>query len=311
AIRRAAAGSDKPVLTCFIGTHGIPPALSSLHEGRIPSYTFPEAAAIALSRAVRYGQWLAQPEGDSPELRDLDPARARAVVSRAAESGTEWLGPDEISELFASYGIRTLQSRFAADAASAVRHAGAIGFPVAVKLASETITHKSDVGGVILDVRDEAEVAAAFERIRTNLADRGIDPQQMSGVTVQEIAGRGIETFIGMTREGAFGPLIAFGIGGTLVEIWRDILFRIAPLTDRDAREMVHGIRAAKLLDGFRGSPPADREAIIDTLLRISRMALDHPEIHELDINPLVARRPGEGAIAVDARVRIETPSPG
>ncbi len=306
AIRRGCSGSNKPVVTCFMGTHGIPPALSSLHQGRIPSYAFPEAAAIALSRAVRYGRWLDRPEGNIPELDRVDSVRGSAVLEKATSAGNEWLEPDSVSTLLESYGIRTLKSEFAADDLAAAAAAEQIGFPVALKLASENITHKSDVGGVVLGLENADDVRAAYAQIRQNLIDKGLYPKGMSGVIVQEMAGKGVETFIGVTREPVFGPLIAFGVGGTLVEVWRDIVFRVCPITDIDAREMLDAIRASKLLDGFRGAPAADRDAIVDALLRISQMVMDHPEIRELDINPLTALRPGTGAIAVDARVRVE-----
>lgn len=306
AIRRGAAGSDKPVLTCFMGTHGVPAALSSLREGKFPSYSFPEDAAIALSRAVRYGRWLQRPEGKIPAYDDVWPERARAAMRRGGEA-ERWLDADEVRAVLGAYGLATPRTAFARTAEVAADAAAKLGFPVAVKLASSTITHKTEVGGVILDLADPREVADAVNGIRRRLADLGREAE-MDGVVVQEMAPRGVETFIGVTQDPSYGPLMGFGIGGVNVEVWRDVVFRVYPLTDVDAREMIDQIRAVKLLDGFRGSPPADRHAIADALLRVSRMVADLPEIQELDINPLVARRPGQGVIAVDARIRV---SPG
>jgi len=306
AIGRAASGIDKPVVTCFMGTHGIPDALRSLREGRFPSYAFPEAAALALSRAVRYGRWLDQEPGRVAELEDVSSEQARAAFEGAGTAGKDgrWLDPEEVREVLAAYGIRTPRAAFATDADTAARVARGIGFPVAVKLASESVVHKTDVGGVELGLEDEAAVRAAFAGIEGRLDDAG-KGTEMSGVLVQEMVSSGVETFIGVTQDPKFGPLIGFGIGGVNVELWRDVVFRVHPITDVDARQMIEEVRGIKLLDGFRGAPPADRDALVDTLQRVSRMVADLHEIRELDINPYVVGPPGEGGIAVDARIRV------
>jgi acetate---CoA ligase (ADP-forming) len=302
AIRRGGAGAKKPVVTCFMGTHGIPAALSSLREGRFPSYAFPEAAALALSRAVRYGRWLAAPPGRIPELSGMDPDSARSTV-RAAAPG-RWLAADDVRRVLSAYRIRTPKEEVAPDAATAAAAAARIGFPVALKLASETITHKTEVGGVALALANAEAVYEAFNAIRQNLVRAGRE-REMAGALVQEMVPRGIETFVGVTQAPGYGSLIGFGIGGVAVEVWKDVAFRVAPITDTDAGSMLDQIRGAKLLDGFRGSPKADREALVETLLLVSRMVQDLPEIVEMDINPLVALPPGRGVVAVDARIRV------
>lgn len=301
AIRRGAAGASKPVVTCFMGTHGVPVALSSLREGKYPSYAFPEAAAMALSRAVAYGRWLARPEGQVVALPGAEPERARAVVREAADG---WLGPAEVQELLSAYGVRVARSVTAGSAVEAGRAAEALGGAVAIKLVSSTISHKSDVGGVVLDVVGAEAAAEAYRRIASRLAALGLG-SEMAGVLVQPMIPRGVETFVGVTHDAKFGPLIAFGTGGVNVELWRDVVFRVHPLTDVDAHEMIGQIRGAKLLDGFRGGPVADREALADVLLRVSQMVGDVPEIEEMDVNPLLALGPGQGAVAVDARIRL------
>ena len=298
AIQRGGAGATKPVLTSFMGMHGVPAALSSLREGRFPSYAFPEAAGIALSRVVRYGQWLARGEGTQPALTGLDPDRAR----RALAGHEGWLPAEAVRELLAAYGIATPACELATTADAAVAAARRVGMPVAIKLASATITHKTDVGGVVLGVADEAGVRAAFASIHAKLTELG-RASEMEGVTLQPMIPRGVELFVGATRTPGFGPLIAFGTGGTAVELWKDVVVRVHPLTDLDARDMLEQIRGAKLLDGFRGGPVADRAAIVDVIARVDRMVGDHPEISELDLNPLIALT--SGAIAVDVRVAI------
>jgi acetyl coenzyme A synthetase (ADP forming)-like protein len=304
AIRQGASGATKPVLTCFMGSHGLVEALSSLRHGRFPSYAFPEAAALALSRAVRYGRWLARPEGRAPELPDVSAERARAAWLGRGISAGRWLDADEVRGVLAAYGIASPRAALVATAEDAAAAAESIGFPVALKLASSTITHKSDVGGVVLGLSDGDAVRRAFLEVRRRLAALGREGE-MQGAVVQEMARGGVETFVGVTQDPSYGPLIGFGIGGIHVEVWRDVVFRVHPLTDVDAREMLQQIRGVKLLDGVRGGAPADRDALVDALLRVSRMVGDLPEVLELDVNPLVAREPGRGVLAVDARIYV------
>ncbi len=297
----------KPVLSCFLGSHGVPEGLRSLREGSIPSYTFPEAAAIALARAVRYGEWLQQPDGTVPAFADVDRAAARAVIDGALERADEkgaWLAPDEVTALLGAWKIATPPVELARTAEEAVAAARRVGFPVAVKLASDTITHKSDVGGVRLDLRSMVEVGQAFEAIAEKLAAIG-RRGEMDGVTVQPMIREGLETIVGMTRDPSFGPLMAFGLGGVSVELLKDVYFRVHPLTDLDARQMVRGIRGAAMLDGWRGAPPGDVPKLEETLLRVSQLVGEFPEIAEMDINPLKVLPPGRGCLALDARVLV------
>ncbi len=304
---RARGEDPKPVLSCFLGSHGVPEGLKSLQAGHIPSYTFPEAAAIALSHAVRYGRWLQSPDGVVPVYADVDRAGARAVVDgalkRADEKGA-WLTPDEVTALLAAYRIATPPVEFAKTADEAAAAATKLGFPVAVKLASDTITHKSDVGGVRLDLRNAGEVREAFGAIEKKLGEIG-KRAEMAGVTIQPMIREGLETIVGMTRDPSFGPLMLFGLGGVQVELLKDVYFRVHPLTDRDAAQMVRGIRGAKLLDGYRGAPPGDVAKLEETILRVSQMVGDVPELRELDLNPLKVMPPGRGCVALDARVLV------
>jgi len=298
----------KPVLTCFMGSHGVPEGLRSLHEGQIPSFAFPESAAIALSRVVRYGRWRAEPEGTVRRFDDVDRDRAaialRAAAARPAAGGMVWLSPPEASELLAAYGLPTPTSHVARDEQGAVTHAREIGFPVVLKLVSGTITHKSDVGGVALDLRNESEVRDAYRGIARKLADRGWS-DRMEGVLVQPMLRDGIEAIIGMTQDPSFGPVVMFGLGGVYVELLKDVAFRVHPLTDRDARHLVRAVRGFPLLEGWRGAPAGDVPSLEEALLRVSQLAGDHPEIVEMDLNPINVLAPGKGCVVVDARVAI------
>jgi acyl-CoA synthetase (NDP forming) len=285
-----------------MGSHGVPEGLRSLHQGQIPSYAFPESAALALARGVRYGRWRAEPEGATLRFADVDAARAHAALARAGEGA--WLDPEATRELLGAYGIATPAVRIARDADEAAEAAVLAGFPVVLKLVSASITHKSDVGGVVLDLRSETEVREAFRGIGARLAARGLKGR-MEGVLVQPMIREGVEAIVGVTHDRSFGPLVMFGIGGVHVELLRDVAFRVHPLTDRDARDLVRSVRGFPLLEGYRGAPPGDVEALEGLLLRVSQLAGDHPEIAEMDLNPLKVLPPGRGCIVVDARVLV------
>jgi acetyl coenzyme A synthetase (ADP forming)-like protein len=300
---------QKPVLSCFMGSHGVPEGLRTLHEWNIPSYAFPESAAIALAHAVRYGRWRAADEG-KPVEQEADRERAERAIARAvARPGDGWLAPDEVAELLAAYRIPQPAAHLARTAGEAVAAAGSLGYPVVLKLDSATLTHKSDVGGVMLDLRDAEEVEAAWRTLRERLTALG-KVGEMRGALIQPLVRAGIETIIGMSRDPTFGPVLMFGLGGIHVELLRDVAFRVAPLTDRDARELVQGVRGYRLLEGYRGGAPADVAALELALLRVAQMAEAHPELEEMDLNPVRVLPPGQGLVALDARIRVH-PSRG
>jgi acetyl coenzyme A synthetase (ADP forming)-like protein len=316
AILAGGKGSRKPILSCFMGSHGIPESLKSLNEGHIPSYAFPEAAARTLARVAQYGRWRAAEPGETPKLRNVDGGAARGIIERflgkrAAGAGSGdrdgaagWLPPDALLPLLGAYGIHTPVLRPAGNRGEAAAAAKQIGFPVAMKVKSPDVVHKTDVGGVKLNLRTEEEAARAFDEIRASLA--GAKPAaRFEGVTVEPMVAGGIETIVGMTRDPLFGPVVLFGLGGVAVELLRDVSVRVAPITDRDAEEMIGEIRGAPLLDGYRGAPPVDKASLLDLLHRVSRLAVDHPEVLELDLNPVVAFPGGKPALVLDARVRV------
>jgi acyl-CoA synthetase (NDP forming) len=225
-------------------------------------------------------------------------------LTRRGEGGATWLGPDEIRSLLGAYHIKTPCMALATTADGAANAAEELGYPVAVKLVSPTITHKSDVGGVVLDVRDAAEVRWAFEEIARRVTSLG-EGAQMSGVMVQSMIRTGMEAVVGMTRDPVFGPLLMFGLGGVHLELLRDVMFRVHPLTDRDASDMVSGIKGAALLRGYRGAAPGDVAALEEMILRVSALAGDCPEIVEMDLNPVSVGEPGGGCVVLDARVAV------
>jgi acyl-CoA synthetase (NDP forming) len=266
----------------------------------------PESPAFVLSKAAAYAEWQQQPGGMVPDFDDLEFSTVRTICSTAlSQRGAGWLTTEETRSLLNAMRLPVQSGGVAHTPDEAVALAGKIGYPVAVKLASRRIIHKTEIGGVHLNLMDERAVRDAFGSIRRRLAQAG-QLEAMEGVLVQPMVTGGVEVMVGVTHDPLFGPLIAFGLGGIHVEILGDVQFRITPLTDRDATEMVRGIKGSRLLSGYRGHPPADVEAIEDVLLRISRLVEEIPDISELDLNPIFALAPGQGCRIVDARIRVE-----
>ncbi len=285
ALRDVAVGSAKPVLASFLSTEGVPPELAVLDEhgmparGSVPSYSTPERAVIALAKASEYARWRRRPVGEVPELPDVDEDAARAVVRGAlasAPAGRE-LDDDELIALLGAYGVPLLRTRTAADPDAAVAAAAEIGYPVVLKSTAPWLRHRSDLGGVRLDLVDGDAVRVAYAAIPSG------DP-----VIVQEMAAPGVATVVEIVDDPSFGALVSFGVGGVATELLGDRAFRTLPLTDLDAAELVRGPRAWPLLDGWRGSEPVDTAALEDLLLRVARMADDLPEVLRLSLEPVI-----------------------
>lgn len=299
-----AKGIEKPVLACFMNTQGIGEALT-LNGEAIPSYRFPEAAARALAKVQTYARWRQTPPGVIPDYSDLDLDAAREVCQRALGRGGGWLSAPEVEAVLRAAGLSVLPSRLAESEEEAVAAARELGFPVALKLASRTLVHKSEWAGVKLGLASDEAVRAACREIRERLEQAGrLD--DLDGFLLQPMVTSGVELMVGVSDDPLFGPLMAFGLGGVHVEILRDVAFRITPLTRRDAEEMVTGIRGYPLLQGYRGAPEADVPAVEELLLRLSRLVDGVPEIAELDLNPLKALEPGQGYAILDARIRCQ-----
>ena len=283
----------KPVLANFMRAEGAPAIL-----GTIPSFAFPEAAATALARVTRYGEWKAREPGTIPNFEDISADRAKAVVSRALARGGGWLSPVEIQDLFDAARIRIAPTRLVTSQSDAQRAAAEIGFPVVLKAVGPAILHKTEVDGVALNLTDEEELRVAFSAISDRLQ------KQMTGAMVQQMVPGGVEVVVGATLDPTFGPLVLYGTGGILVELLKDVAFRIHPLTDADAEEMINEVKGSAMLRGWRGAPPADEAALRDIILRISALLTACPEICEMDVNPIKVLQ--RGAIVVDARVRVD-----
>ena len=276
------------------------PASVEVRQGegrRVPSYACPENAARALASAWSYGRWRARPPGRIPELpgtrRDDAADIVSAYLDRCPEGG--WLSPAESMGLLAAYGLPLAEWHMVCSAEDAVR--AAAGARVALKAEVSGHVHKSDAGAVELGLHGEQEVRRAYEALAGRFGGR------LEGVLVQRMAPDGVEVLCGITQEPVFGPLVVFGLGGVATDVLADTGARLTPLTDLDADELIRSVRGAPLLFGHRGRPPVDVAGLRDALLRLSRLAEDHPDIAELDLNPIIARP--DGVVAVDARVRV------
>lgn len=311
----AQTGPRKPVLACLMGEASFGEAHRVAHALQLPAYTFPEDAVAAFGALWQRARWLAergsggaeaQQSPDGEEAAEAARLRARSEVRdallAARSAGRHALDAADARPLLAAYGIATPAEALTTDPDEAAAFAARIGFPVVMKLISPDILHKSDIGGVLLNVGDAAAVRAGFNEIMARA--RAAHPSAaIRGVQVQQMIRGGQEVILGVKRDPTFGPLIMFGLGGVYVEALADVSFRLAPMTQADAEALIDEVRSAKLLAGLRGAPPADRAALVDAIIRVSQLAADHPEIAELDVNPLLVLPQGQGALAVDARV--------
>jgi acyl-CoA synthetase (NDP forming)/GNAT superfamily N-acetyltransferase len=267
--------------------------------GKIPAYGYPEAAAGALARAAKYGEWRAAPHALVPSFGDVDVARGRALVrgflAQSPDGG--WLPPADAATLLRLYGIPLVATVTARTEDDAVAAADAAGYPVVLKADVPGLVHKTDAGAVLLDLRTEDDVRAAYRRLAGHFGLR------LTGVLVQPMITGGTEVIIGVRDDQMFGPLVVFGLGGVATEVLADHAARLAPLTETDADTLINSVRSAPLLHGHRGSPAADLAALRDTLMRVSRLADDLPEITELDLNPVITRP--DGVVAVDTRIKL------
>jgi len=295
--------AEKPVATVFLSSRGAPPMLGTGPRGRLPSFAFPENAAMALAAVERYGRWRARARGTVFALDRFAASAVRAVVDRVLRDadGPRWLEPTDLAIVLRAVGIRMAEFEQVAPA-DAVTAARRLGFPLVAKAIAPGVLHKSDVGGVILGLESPTAVAAAREQLTARMEKAGT---RLEGILLQREVRGGIEALVGVTTDPTFGPLLVCGLGGVLVELLRDVAFRLPPVSDVDAAEMLAGLRAAKLLDGYRGSPPGDRAALADVIQRVSALVEIVPELRELDLNPVKVLEPGQGAIVVDGRLRI------
>jgi acyl-CoA synthetase (NDP forming) len=288
----ARAVHGKPVLGVFMRAEAAPAVLSP-----IPSYAFPESAAVALARVTRYGRWRAKPVSPPPSLDRVDRTQIRTIVDGIVGRGGGWATADEASALLSATGITCASARVVTSVDAALQAAAVIGYPVALKALGPTLLHKTERRAVSLNIAHAAGLRAAYADFAGRFAD------EMTSVLVQRMVPPGVEMIVGALQDPLFGPLIACGTGGVLVDLLADTAFRLHPVNESDTREMLDELKGATLLRGYRGSPPVNEAVLREVLLRVSELVTIAPEVRELDLNPVIVTR--STASVADVRIRI------
>jgi acetyl coenzyme A synthetase (ADP forming)-like protein len=297
-------GHGKPIMGCLLSLQNTKEVLQTLWKVKIPYYPFPEVAAKTLSMMSNFYEWTNKTVTEVKTFSDVDKSKVAAVIARAKTRKPYAVLEPEGYEILSAYRLPVLPHALVKDADGAVKWAKKNGYPVVLKIVSEDILHKTEVGGVLVDIETEEELrtkyAELMKRIKENKPDARIE-----GLLIQPMAKSGVETIVGIKRDQQFGALIMFGIGGIYVEVFKDVAFRICPIREGSARHMIEEIKGYKLLKGFRGRGPADIERVVESLQRLSQLATDFPSISEIDVNPFVVYEKDQGACALDARFLI------
>jgi acetyltransferase len=307
-VPEAIKGIDKPVVCSFMGVRDVAAGVGILRAAGVPNYAFPEDAVKSLAAAHRLATLHDVPRREVIEFPDVDVAGAKKLID-AYLSGAEerYLTQAECRGIFECYKLPVMKSDVATSVEQAVAIAKRIEAPVAMKVMSADVVHKFDAGGVLLKVQGDDNVKRAYESIHTSVNSH-VPGARIDGILIEQMAKKGVEVIIGASRDPRFGALIMFGLGGTLVEVLKDVSFRLAPMWQISAERMIREIKAFKVLDGFRGQPPSDVDSIVSTLLRVSAMVVNHPEIAEMDINPLIVHAKGDGCSVADGRIMLRRP---
>ena len=293
---------EKPIIGVFMTKSDFFSALSDM-EVNMPFFMYAEEAADGLNRLNQQRKWMERPEGKIPTF-DVDYKRAQEIIAKSVNEGRAQLTTRESIDVLDAYGIRVCKSGFAKSEDEAVSIADSIGYPVVMKMTSKTTSHKTDVGGVRVNIQSAEQLRAEYQDLIAKLTEKGL-LEGLEGVIIQEMVKGNREMVCGIATDPQYGPMMMFGLGGVFIEVMKDVTFRIAPLTDVDAKEMIKSVKAYKLLEGARGTKPAQMEQIEETLLRLSQLVHDFKFIDELDINPLlISEKTGEG-IAVDGRIKV------
>ena len=304
-IPKVVKGLGKPVVCAFMGARDVAKGVEILRREGMPNYPFPEDAVRALSAMSRSVELREVPHREVPIFSDVDSRKARSLVQGYLGSSDErYLTQAECEDILACYRFPLLKTEVAKSPEEAAKIVEKMGKPVAMKIMSPDVIHKWDVGGVLLKITGGKAAAEAYKQILENVKV-AVPNARISGILIEEMAKKGVEVILGANRDLRFGPLLMFGLGGTLVEVMKDVSFRLAPMWKSSASRMIRQIKAFKVLTGVRGNPPSDVASIEDALLRLSCMVCDLPEISELDINPLIVHAEGEGCSVADSRIML------
>jgi len=294
---------NKPVVACLMGLTDVSSGVDILRrQYGVPTFEFPENAMRALAAKSQFGQWVRSRIKDFKRF-DVDKDGVAALLERELAEGRPNLIELKALEALELYGFPVVPHKLATSADEAVAVAEAIGYPVVMKISGPQILHKTDVGGVALNLASAAAVRGSYEEMLENVRHRMGEETEIWGVLIQKMCEAGKEVILGVKRDQRFGPVLRFGLGGIYTETFRDVAFRLAPIRENVAMEMIREIRSIKLLEGVRGEPPSDLSAVAECLMRLSQFVVDHPRISELDINPLLVDPRGKGTMVADARI--------
>jgi acetyltransferase len=303
-IPEVAKHTDKPILCSFMGTVGVASGVDYLQSRGIPNYIFPEAAMRSLSAMLRYSTRLFRSKRHTPRF-PVDGAKVSAMIMELlGDQPSHYMTEPECQEVLGAYGFSMLKSRLVKDRGEIQAAVEETGFPLVMKISSPDIVHKSDAGGVVINIRDQAEAEAAYDQILSNSRAYKANAR-IDGIFVVQMAKKGVEVILGATRDPKFGPMCMFGLGGVFVETFKDVSFRLAPMWESSAENMIRSIKGYDLLKGVRGAPPSDEAAVKNAILRLSQMMVAHPEITELDINPMIVYPEGQGCVVADSRIML------
>ncbi len=305
AIVENAKQTDKTVLACLVGEQSLEEARVVLHENGVPMSVFPEVPGKVLGAMKQYREWLGT-EQQSPVSISLTDDEKRKVEVQLSDSSRLILGEAETRPILEAYGLDLVSGGFAADFQRALEIAEEIGYPVAAKVVSPQVLHKSDMGGIALNLGSANEIEKALSMMREKITKVKPDAA-ITGFLIEKMAPEGLEVIVGMRRDPTFGPLMMFGLGGVFVELFKDVGFGVAPLTKEQIVQMIDETKAGQMLKGFRGGPAYDQDAVVDVIGRLGQLALDFPQISEVEVNPLLVFPRGEGAQVLDARMILST----
>ncbi len=296
--------ADKPILTSFMGESDVTPGIRILQRNKIPHYILPESMPDAFASAYGFKEMLGRTPGIPTPFEDVDRTLAADILTTARSAGRTFLSEEDAGKILAAYGLPVPDFEVVCSPDDAVQSAAKLGFPVVMKILSDQIVHKYDIGGVMLDLTSADEVRAAYNTLTENIG-RTSPEAKIKGVLIRKMIPAGEEVIIGIKRDPSFGPVIMFGLGGIFVEVFKDVGFGIAPLDSRTVDQLIRGIKAAPILTGTRGRKARDIESIITCIRRVSQLAVERPEISELDINPLIVLEQGRGAYVADAKIML------
>lgn len=303
-ISHLASQFDKPIYTSFMGEADVKTGIDILQRNKIPHYILPESMPVAFASVYKFKKMLEEKEDDILKFQDINQETAKRILNQAMKEGRKYLPEEEAAKVLEAYNFPLLQSALVNDEEEAAKVSEKLGYPVVMKIISDDIVHKFDIGGVVLNINSKDEAKNAYNRILANVKKQMPDAR-IKGVFVRQMIPPGEEVILGMKHDITFGPVIMFGLGGLFVEIYKDVSFRVAPLDARSVDKLISETKASAILSGARGLKPRDINSIKNCIIRLSQLAIDCPEIKELDINPLIVLEEGKGSFVADTKIML------